>query len=108
MAALWLSLAMIAASFEPGRAGKATWFAFAGLIIREILRPDLDVVRSDGSDDPAGGVSPMKGIRRGAGRGGVHRHGAEPVGEAHARRSEPDLIRMERHPGAVGAGAPPP
>ncbi len=32
-AALWLSLAMIAASFEPSRRRKATWFAFAGLII---------------------------------------------------------------------------
>ncbi len=32
-AALWLSLAMIAASFEPTRRRKATWFAFAGLII---------------------------------------------------------------------------
>lgn len=29
---------------------------FAGLVIREILEPSLDVVRADGSDDPAGGV----------------------------------------------------
>lgn len=28
----------------------------AGLIIREIYRPDHDIVRRDGSDDPAGGV----------------------------------------------------
>ncbi len=29
---------------------------YAGLVVRDILRPDLDVVRVDGSDDPAGGV----------------------------------------------------
>nr|MDT0663868.1 hypothetical protein [Micromonospora sp. DSM 115978] len=28
----------------------------AGLVIREILRPELDVVRASGVDDPAGGV----------------------------------------------------
>jgi uncharacterized membrane protein len=28
----------------------------AGLVVREVLRPDRDVVRADGSDDPAGGV----------------------------------------------------
>ncbi|HVE98902.1 MAG TPA: glycosyltransferase 87 family protein [Mycobacteriales bacterium] len=27
-----------------------------GLVVREILRPDRDVVRADGDDDPAGGV----------------------------------------------------
>jgi len=27
-----------------------------GLIVRDILRPDRDPVRADGSDDPAGGV----------------------------------------------------
>jgi uncharacterized membrane protein len=29
--------------------------AIAGLIVREMWRPELDVVRSDGSDDPGGG-----------------------------------------------------
>ncbi|HVE74996.1 MAG TPA: glycosyltransferase 87 family protein [Mycobacteriales bacterium] len=28
----------------------------AGLVVREIVRPDRDVVRQDGTDDPAGGV----------------------------------------------------
>jgi uncharacterized membrane protein len=27
-----------------------------GLVVRDILRPDSDVVRADGADDPAGGV----------------------------------------------------
>ena len=30
--------------------------AFAGLVIRDMYRPDQDVVRADGVDDPAGGV----------------------------------------------------
>ena len=30
--------------------------ALAGLIVRDMWRPDLDVVRADGSDDPGGGV----------------------------------------------------
>ena len=29
---------------------------FAALVVREILKPELDIVRADGSDDPAGGV----------------------------------------------------
>jgi uncharacterized membrane protein len=39
--------------------GLARWVAVAvlcGLVIREILRPELDVVRSGGADDPEGGV----------------------------------------------------
>ncbi len=39
--------------------GLARWIAVAvlcGLVIREILRPELDVVRSGGEDDPEGGV----------------------------------------------------
>jgi hypothetical protein len=27
-----------------------------GLVVREILRPELDAVRADGTDDPEGGV----------------------------------------------------
>jgi hypothetical protein len=30
--------------------------AFAALVLRDVLRPELDPVRADGSDDPAGGV----------------------------------------------------
>ncbi|MGZ6825645.1 MAG: glycosyltransferase family 87 protein [Mycobacteriales bacterium] len=29
---------------------------FAALVVRDVLRPELDVVRADGVDDPAGGV----------------------------------------------------
>jgi len=29
---------------------------YAGLVLRDVLRPELDVVRRDGVDDPAGGV----------------------------------------------------
>lgn len=29
---------------------------YAGLVLRDVLRPELDVVRQDGADDPAGGV----------------------------------------------------
>ena len=29
---------------------------YAGLVVRDVLRPELDVVRQDGVDDPAGGV----------------------------------------------------
>lgn len=28
----------------------------AGLVVRDVLRPEHDVVRADGVDDPAGGV----------------------------------------------------
>ena len=37
----------------------ARWVSVAvlcGLVVREILRPELDVVRADGEDDPEGGV----------------------------------------------------
>jgi uncharacterized membrane protein len=30
--------------------------AYAALVVRDVLRPELDVVRQDGVDDPAGGV----------------------------------------------------
>jgi hypothetical protein len=30
--------------------------ALVGLVVREMLRPQYDVVRVDGVDDPAGGV----------------------------------------------------
>ena len=52
---------------------------YAGLVVRDILRPDLDVVRADGSDDPAGGVldgAPDRaprpaGVQDGGGRSSV-------------------------------------
>lgn len=34
----------------------ALLIVFAGFVVRDILRPSLDVVRADGVDDPAGGV----------------------------------------------------
>jgi uncharacterized membrane protein len=47
-----------------------TLCVLVGLVIRDILRPELDVVRAAGADDPAGGVldgAPDRG-RRWAGR----------------------------------------
>ena len=44
----------------------------AALVVRDVLRPELDVVRADGTDDPAGGVldgaadSPLRSSRRAA------------------------------------------
>jgi uncharacterized membrane protein len=34
----------------------AVLLGYAGLVLRDVLRPELDVVRRDGVDDPAGGV----------------------------------------------------
>ena len=34
----------------------AVLVALAALVVRDVLRPELDVVRRDGVDDPAGGV----------------------------------------------------
>ncbi len=53
---------------KPGEGIPSSWFltavgirdlvllVFAGFVIRDVLRPELDVVRADGEDDPAGGV----------------------------------------------------
>lgn len=53
---------------QPGEGIRSSWFltavgvrdlvllVFAGFVIRDVLRPELDVVRADGEDDPAGGV----------------------------------------------------
>ncbi len=53
---------------KPGQGLGISWFfaavllrdglllLYAALVVRDILRPDLDVVRADGADDPAGGV----------------------------------------------------
>ncbi len=43
----------------------ALLLAIAALVIREMWRPELDVVRASGLDDPAGG--PFDGRRRAAG-----------------------------------------
>ncbi len=52
----------------PGKGIDVWWFltavalrdvalmVFAGFVVRDVLRPDLDPVRADGADDPAGGV----------------------------------------------------
>ena len=52
----------------PGKGIGVEWFltavvvrdvlllGFAALVVRDVLRPELDVVRRDGVDDPAGGV----------------------------------------------------
>jgi uncharacterized membrane protein len=52
----------------PGKGIDVWWFltavalrdvallVFAGLVVRDVLRPELDPVRADGTDDPAGGV----------------------------------------------------
>jgi uncharacterized membrane protein len=37
-------------------ARSATVLLLCGLVVKDILRPDTDVVRADGDDDPAGGV----------------------------------------------------
>jgi uncharacterized membrane protein len=44
--------------------------ALAGLIVRDMWRPELDVVRADGSDDPGGGF--FDGARDFLARGGHH------------------------------------
>jgi uncharacterized membrane protein len=53
---------------EPGKGIEVEWFltavvvrdlllvGLAALVVRDVLRPELDVVRRDGVDDPAGGV----------------------------------------------------
>ena len=53
---------------SPGEGIPTSWFlsavglrdvallVFAGFVVRDILRPERDVVRADGVDDPAGGV----------------------------------------------------
>ena len=66
--AIWAYLITVVAGLrEPGAISGALYFAavlarfgsvllLCALVIRECLRPDLDVVRSAGIDDPAGGV----------------------------------------------------
>jgi uncharacterized membrane protein len=44
----WLTLALLTRD--------GLLLALAGLIVREMWRPELDVVRVDGADDPGGGV----------------------------------------------------
>ena len=63
--ATWLHLMALA---EPGDGVPNNWYvafvliryaalaAFAAAVVRDMLRPDADVVRRDGVDDPAGGV----------------------------------------------------
>ncbi len=42
----------------------AALLVFAGFVVRDVLRPELDMVRQDGVDDPAGGVLDGAGDRR--------------------------------------------
>ena len=60
--------ALFVGNDKPGQGLDISWFfgavllrdglllLYAGLVVRDILRPDLDAVRADGSDDPAGGM----------------------------------------------------
>jgi uncharacterized membrane protein len=66
--AIWAYLiTIIAGQGAPGGIGTGLYFAavlarfgtvalLAGLVVRDILHPEADVVRRDGADDPAGGV----------------------------------------------------
>jgi uncharacterized membrane protein len=68
---------------KPGQGIDVTFFLFAillrdlalvlysALVVRDILRPERDVVRRDGVDDPAGGVLDGAPDRPGGGAGGV-------------------------------------
>ncbi len=74
----------------------------AGLVVREILRPELDVVRATGADDPAGGVLDGVPDRRGRRAAGVP---ATPAAEATAdagRKARWDTYRMPPHRSLVG------
>jgi uncharacterized membrane protein len=65
---------------KPGQGLPVSWFlgavilrdlallGFAGLVVSDILRPEHDVVRADGTDDPAGGplVDPLPRRQRAA------------------------------------------
>jgi uncharacterized membrane protein len=65
---------------KPGQGIDVSWFlgavvlrdlalvGFAALVVRDILRPEHDVVRADGTDDPAGGVLVDPPARRSARR----------------------------------------
>jgi uncharacterized membrane protein len=69
------------ANDKPGQGIDIGWFfaavllrdlllvGYAALVVRDVLRPDRDVVRRDGVDDPAGGVldgAPDRGARHAA------------------------------------------
>jgi uncharacterized membrane protein len=65
--AIWAYLIIQASPQSPGGIGPGLYFAallarfgtvalLCALVTRDILRPDADIVRADGADDPAGGV----------------------------------------------------
>jgi uncharacterized membrane protein len=65
--AIWAYLITVSSPGTPGGIGAGLYFTavlarfltvalLAGLVVSDILRPDRDIVRSDGQDDPAGGV----------------------------------------------------
>jgi len=65
--AIWAYLITVSSPGTAGGIGTGLYFSallarfltvalLAGLVVSDILRPDRDIVRSDGEDDPAGGV----------------------------------------------------
>ncbi len=65
--AIWAYLLTVIAGPHGGGIGPGLYFAavlarfgtvalLCGLVVKDILRPDTDLVRADGTDDPAGGV----------------------------------------------------
>ena len=82
--AIWAYLiTVVAGPATPGAIGSGLYFAavlarfgavllLCGLVTRDCLRPEHDIVRSDGADDPAGGVlagAPDCRVLRGGWRG---------------------------------------
>lgn len=65
---LWSRFYFFVGNDKPGEGIDIGWFfaavllrdailvGYMALVVRDILRPELDVVRADGADDPAGGV----------------------------------------------------
>ncbi|SBW29164.1 hypothetical protein FDG2_6537 [Candidatus Protofrankia californiensis] len=80
----------------------------AGLVVREILRPELDVVRMTGADDPAGGVLDGVPDRRSRRRAGVPADAGQEVHQD-ARQVFPrrSVAGGEQRGGAAMAGASP-
>jgi uncharacterized membrane protein len=65
---LWSRFYFFVGNDKPGQGIDIGWFfaavllrdaillGYMGLVVRDVLRPEHDVVRADGADDPAGGV----------------------------------------------------
>uniref|UniRef100_UPI0040445E49 glycosyltransferase family 87 protein n=1 Tax=Frankia sp. CiP1_Cm_nod2 TaxID=2897161 RepID=UPI0040445E49 len=76
----------------------------AGLVIREILRPELDVVRATGADDPAGGVLDGVPDRRGRRRTAVPAQAVAGATADAGRDARRDGYRMSPHRSMAGGG----